>query len=121
MVGHPDLPAARVRHLPDPPGLIRLAWLNWAARPKRSRLTRWLPENGPREDDYYDLVTDGPGNLDPREYVWLAENSVAIAEPLGDAPDSGIAGDLERLAALRQYGVLTESEFLAAKEKLLGV
>lgn len=43
---------------------------------------------------------------------------VAIAER--DASGSGIAGELERLAALRQQGVLTESEFLAAKEKLLG-
>jgi voltage-gated potassium channel len=38
----------------------------------------------------------------------------------GSAPGASLAGELERLAALKERGHLTEEEFSAAKRKLLG-
>ncbi|MCC7365406.1 MAG: SHOCT domain-containing protein [Dehalococcoidia bacterium] len=46
----------------------------------------------------------------------------AEPEPVPDTDDhdTGIVGALERLAALRAAGALTDSEFAAAKQRLLG-
>ena len=38
----------------------------------------------------------------------------------GQAPAPDLAAQLERLAQLRQSGILTDEEFVAAKAKLLG-
>jgi len=42
--------------------------------------------------------------------------------PVAPAADTGgMTGELERLAALRNQGVLTDEEFASAKAKLLGI
>ena len=54
-------------------------------------------------------------------------NPDGLGAPTGDAADvvaapapQGISSELEALAALYQKGALTDSEFAAAKAKLLG-
>jgi len=42
-----------------------------------------------------------------------------IAETTGAAPQSSLASELERLAGLKQAGLLTDAEYSAAKSKLL--
>lgn len=42
-----------------------------------------------------------------------------IAETAGAAPSSSLANELERLAGLKQAGLLTDAEYSAAKSKLL--
>lgn len=42
------------------------------------------------------------------------------AAPAADASDN-LVGEIQRLAALKEQGVLTDDEFTAAKSKLLGI
>jgi hypothetical protein len=44
----------------------------------------------------------------------------APAAPPPAAPDDSLAAELERLATLRDRGLLTDAEFAAAKGRLLG-
>jgi voltage-gated potassium channel len=46
--------------------------------------------------------------------------AVGGAAPEGAEPGAGLVSELERLAALRERGLLSEEEFSAAKRKLLG-
>ena len=43
----------------------------------------------------------------------------ALGEQQGEATSSGLVAELERLAALRDSGVLTDAEFQGAKQRLL--
>ena len=56
---------------------------------------------------------DGLGAPTPGD----AADGVVVAAP---APQGGISSALEALAALHRKGALTDSEFAAAKAKLLG-
>ena len=49
-----------------------------------------------------------------------AAQEAAQAPPAQSAPGGDMVGELQRLAALHQQGVLTDEEFAAAKSKLLG-
>ena len=49
-----------------------------------------------------------------------AADGVVVAAPEGPIERAGISSGLEALAALHQKGALTDSEFAAAKAKLLG-
>lgn len=46
--------------------------------------------------------------------------AAALSEGEGAARSQGMVGELERLAALRDAGALTEAEFQGAKQRLLG-
>lgn len=63
------------------------------------------------------------GRWQQQEYEQQAQ--YAAAPPPPPAPVGGGGGDmtaeLERLASLRNQGVLTDDEFAAAKAKLLGI
>jgi hypothetical protein len=63
-----------------------------------------------------------PAQAPPPAYAPAAAPAYAPERPPGpaaqDAP-SGIAGQLEQLAGLRQQGALTDEEFSAAKARLL--
>ena len=45
---------------------------------------------------------------------------MVVAAPEGPIERAGISSELEALAALHRKGALTDSEFAAAKAKLLG-
>ncbi|MBK9089949.1 MAG: PH domain-containing protein [Holophagales bacterium] len=55
-----------------------------------------------------------------RQALMSREAARPSAIPGGAAPDADPVGQLERLAALREKGVVTEEEFQAAKAQLLG-
>ena len=65
--------------------------------------------NHPRRHNPDGLGAPTPGGA--------ADDGVVVAAP---APQGGISSALEALAALHQKGALTDSEFAAAKAKLLG-
>ncbi|HEY9366772.1 MAG TPA: SHOCT domain-containing protein [Agromyces sp.] len=44
----------------------------------------------------------------------------AVAAPAAPAPGVDLVGELQKLAALQQQGILSPEEFAAAKAKLLG-
>ncbi|MHA7984204.1 SHOCT domain-containing protein [Rathayibacter sp. CAU 1779] len=51
-----------------------------------------------------------------------AQQAVAQQQPAPAAPAAGdVTSELQRLATLHQQGVLTDEEFAAAKQKLLGI
>ena len=52
--------------------------------------------------------------------VLASSFSAALIATDHPQPQAGLAGELERLAALRERGHLSEAEFTAAKHKLLG-
>ena len=59
---------------------------------------------------------DGLGAPTPGD----AADGVVVAAPEGPIERAGISSGLEALAALHRKGALTDSEFAAAKAKLLG-
>lgn len=51
-----------------------------------------------------------------------AQTQQAVAQHAPPAPAGGdVTGELQRLAGLHQQGILTDEEFSAAKQKLLGL
>ena len=55
---------------------------------------------------------------------WTDEDQAALDAEAIDAPDSGAPDyldELERLAGLRDQGIITEEEFEAKKQELLGL
>jgi hypothetical protein len=49
------------------------------------------------------------------------EQPAEAAAPAPAAPEPGYVGELERLAQLRDQGILSEEEFEAKKKQLLGI
>jgi hypothetical protein len=49
------------------------------------------------------------------------EQPVEAAAPAPAAPEPGYVGELERLAQLREQGILSEEEFEAKKKQILGI
>ena len=49
----------------------------------------------------------------------ISERNLLTKKPVGNPPDDDLLAKLERLAALKQAGMLTNEEFTAAKMKLL--
>lgn len=43
------------------------------------------------------------------------------APPAAAAADEGVAGEIKKLGALRDQGLITEEEFAAKKKQLLGI
>lgn len=64
-------------------------------------------------------VSDGPLN-DPVQSDVLEAAEVHVVNPERVQRDDGIVDKLERLAALRESTMLSDAEFLLAKERLLG-
>lgn len=54
-----------------------------------------------------------------QQAVYQSQAQAAPA-PVAAAPDVDIVGELQKLAALKDAGVLTDAEFAAAKARLLG-
>lgn len=50
-----------------------------------------------------------------------AQPTYAAPAPSAPAPGTDVTAELQKLAQLHQSGVLTDAEFAAAKQKLLGV
>lgn len=44
-----------------------------------------------------------------------------VAPPAAAAADEGVAGEIRKLGALRDQGLITEEEFAAKKKQLLGI
>ncbi|MGH2475834.1 MAG: SHOCT domain-containing protein [Candidatus Limnocylindrales bacterium] len=61
----------------------------------------------------------------PQQAEYAAPQASYAAPPppptAADTRGSDVAAELERLAGLRNQGVLTDEEFAAAKAKLLGI
>ena len=76
----------------------------------------------PSPGDKLPLVVD-PTNPQRFEYLKGADTATGEREsaPSSAGEDSNVAEELEKLARLRQRGVLSESEFNAAKKKALGL
>jgi hypothetical protein len=56
-----------------------------------------------------------------REDFSREEQPAEAAAPAPAAPEPGYVGELERLAQLRDQGILSEEEFEAKKKQLLGI
>ena len=92
--------------------------------PEGARLQAVTVEGGTATVDLAGSALDGKaGRWQQQEYEQQAQ--YAAAPPPPPAPVGGGGGDmtaeLERLASLRNQGVLTDDEFAAAKAKLLGI
>ena len=64
------------------------------------------------------------GRWQQQEYEQEAQYAAAPpppSVPAAPAGGSGMTAELERLASLRNQGVLTDEEFASAKAKLLGI
>jgi hypothetical protein len=79
-------------------------------RVSRRQAARW------QDQEYAQQAEAQPQYAAPQPYVAPAP-APAPAPGGGDA----LTAELERLAALRNQGVLTDAEFAAAKAKLLGM
>ena len=72
-----------------------------------------------------DAAVDGPQTIgekweESRKKDLKAESKKKLAEHALDASGNELASELEKLAKLREDGILSEEEFIAAKAKLLG-
>jgi hypothetical protein len=87
-------------------GMARTAVVAGTATAVSNRVSRRQAERWAREDPGYGYADAGP--------------PPAAAPPPPAPPDDSLTAELERLATLRDRGVLTDQEFVAAKGKLLG-
>ena len=87
-------------------GMARTAVVAGTATAVSNRVSRRQAERWAQEDPGYGYAAAGP--------------PPAAAPPPPAPPDDSLTAELERLATLRDRGVLTDQEFVAAKGKLLG-
>ena len=87
-------------------GMARTAVVAGTATAVSNRVSRRQAERWAQEDPGYGYAAAGP--------------PPAAAPPPPAPPDDSLTAELERLATLRDRGVLTDQEFAAAKGKLLG-
>jgi hypothetical protein len=86
--------------------MARTAVVAGTATAVSNRVSRRQAERWAQEDPGYGYAAAGP--------------PPAAAPPPPAPPDDSLTAELERLATLRDRGVLTDQEFAAAKGKLLG-
>jgi hypothetical protein len=86
--------------------MARTAVVAGTATAVSNRVSRRQAERWAREDPAYGYAPAGP--------------PPAAAPPPPAPPDDSLTAELERLATLRDRGVLTDEEFVATKGKLLG-
>jgi hypothetical protein len=86
-------------------GMARTAVVAGTATAVSNRVSRRQAERWAQEDPGYGYASAPPP---------------APAAPPPAAPDDSLAAELERLATLRDRGLLTDAEFAAAKGRLLG-
>jgi hypothetical protein len=86
--------------------MARTAVVAGTATAVSNRVSRRQAERWAREDPGYGYAPAGPPPAAP--------------PPPSAPPDDSLTAELERLATLRDRGVLTDQEFVAAKGKLLG-
>jgi Short C-terminal domain len=89
-------------------GMARTAVVAGTATAVSNRVSRRQAERWSQEAD--------PGY----GYAQPAPPPAPAPPPPAAAPGDSLTAELERLATLRQQGVLTDEEFAAAKAKLLG-
>jgi hypothetical protein len=84
-------------------GMARTAVVAGTATAVSNRVSRRQAERWAREDPGYGYAGAPPP-----------------APPPAPAPDDSLAAELERLATLRDRGLLSDAEFASAKSRLLG-
>lgn len=78
-------------------------------------------EAGPIKDLLTELVLGNhPSQLAPKSSEPALANQAADPPPAPASATSGLVADLEKLAELRERGILTDEEFSAQKSRLLG-
>ena len=76
---------------------------------------RYAQQDAAAQQEYDEAYEDGAADAQAQQY---APAPVAQAPA---APQDDVITQLERLAALKDQGILTEEEFAAQKAKLLGM
>jgi hypothetical protein len=87
-------------------GMARTAVIAGTATAVSNRVSRRQADRWAREDPGYGYADTPP--------------PAAAPPPPAPAPDDSLAAELERLATLRDRGLLSDAEFAAAKSRLLG-
>ena len=103
-------------------GMARTAVVAGTATAVSNRVSRRQAERWQRQDydqQGYDQQGYGQQGYDQAAYQ-QPQPAYAAPAPAPAPEASALADELERLAALRGQGALTEEEFATAKAKLLG-
>lgn len=88
--------------------LLRAAVVGGSAYAAGRRSTQRYAEQGRLEDEQNERIAD------------LEQQTQQPSQPPPGGPDPSVLDQLTRLTALHQQGALSDSEFTAAKAKILG-